>query len=105
MSQPDWTRLARRTCEAWQLTASALRLLLFGSVLLLVMGNAQYSENVRFHTAVVLPTAFKLRLAKERGETIVPEQQPNSAVNCSVRPARGPSSPSSGCTAVSGDCM
>lgn len=50
-----------------------LATLLFGAILLIVVGNAEASENVRFHAAVVPPSAFKLRLAKERGETIAPE--------------------------------
>ena len=49
--------------------------LLMGPILLIAVGNAEASEseNVKFHAAVVPPTAFKLRLAKERGETITPE--------------------------------
>jgi dienelactone hydrolase len=34
-------------------------------------GNA--SEEVKFHSAPVPPTAFKMRLAKERGEAVAPE--------------------------------
>lgn len=46
---------------------------LLSGMLLMVVGDAAASETVRFHTAVVPPTAFKLQLAKGRGETIVPE--------------------------------
>jgi dienelactone hydrolase len=50
-----------------------LAALLFGLLLPIVLGHAAGAEEVRFHNAVTPPSDFKMRLARERGETLVPE--------------------------------
>ena len=66
--------------------------LLMGPILLIAVGNAEASEseNVKFHAAVVPPTAFKLRLAKERGETIAPEPTTELSGELFRPPGAGP---------------
>jgi dienelactone hydrolase len=50
-----------------------LATVLSGAILLFVMRGADASENVIFRAAVPAPSAFKLRLAQERGEMIAPD--------------------------------
>jgi dienelactone hydrolase len=66
--------------------------LLMGLILLIAVGKAEASEseNVKFHAAVVPPTAFKLRLARERGETIAPEPTTELSGELFRPPGAGP---------------
>jgi dienelactone hydrolase len=51
-----------------------LATLLLVLMLAAVSGPADASERVRFHAAAVPPTTFKRQLARERGETVLPER-------------------------------
>lgn len=64
--------------------------LLLSLLPLMAMGNAQASESVQFRSAAVPPTAFKVRLAKERGETVVPEPTTELSGELFRPPGEGP---------------